>query len=123
MPSTWEARCERVTADEALVTCVGELDLDTAPRLVALVESAVHDGVRTACVDLRGVGFSDSTGIASLIALRRRCHREGAELHLVVGGAVERLLDTMALRRVFSLHADPAEVLPSLRPPGAPPTP
>jgi anti-sigma B factor antagonist len=50
----------------------GELDVATAPRLIAALNDVVVDAVRSVVIDLSSVGFMDSTGLALLINAHRR---------------------------------------------------
>jgi anti-anti-sigma factor len=82
----------------------GDLDLATAPKLVAAFDQALEGRPEEVVMDLRGVEFSDSTGIAALIRCRRRAVRSQSRLVLDVGdGAVARLLAITRLRSVFDL--------------------
>jgi anti-anti-sigma factor len=71
----------------------GELDLSTAPELERSLLRAEAAATRVV-IDLRPVEFIDSTGLAALVASRRRhCERGAAGPALVVGdGPVRRLL-------------------------------
>lgn len=100
----WKVDGGSVEDGTAVVRCAGELDVEAAPSLVQAVEDALGSGARAAWLDLRRVTFADSTGVAALIALRRRCHRGRGELHLVLSPELDDLLRTLALRRVFSVH-------------------
>lgn len=77
------------------VKVTGELDIATADKLSAALETLdVAPGERVA-VDLRGVGFMDSTGLRILIAANRVAGEGGYDLVVVTG-------DSPA-RRVFEL--------------------
>ncbi|MCA2213228.1 STAS domain-containing protein [Jidongwangia harbinensis] len=69
---------ERV-GDAVVVTPNGEVDRDTAPRLQAALEQAVRgaDGGRVE-VDLRHVGFIDSSGVGALLSAYRLAGTNGA---------------------------------------------
>jgi anti-sigma B factor antagonist len=80
----------------------GELDVATAPGLVASFEKALDERPSEVVVDVSRVEFADSSGIAALIRCRRRAVRCNSRLVLVVGdGAIARLLDLTRLRQVF----------------------
>lgn len=67
----------------ATVIVLGDLDLATAQpfldRALPLFDRAAGD----LTVDLTGVGFCDSSGLAALVALRRRCAADGWRLRTV----------------------------------------
>lgn len=54
----------------------GEIDVATAPRLIAALNDAVNQAVRSVVIDLSSVGFMDSTGLALLINAHRRLTRQ-----------------------------------------------
>ena len=95
----------RIVAGESVtLTVEGDLDVATAPRLVATFDDALAGRPASILMDVSRVAFSDSTGIAALIRCRRRAHRHGIQLMLDVGdGAIARLLDLTRLDQVFDL--------------------
>lgn len=89
-------------ADGTIVTVAGEADVMTAP----LLRSALFDlGERAGSqivLDLREVGFMDSTAISTMVAARRYLSGRGAELTLVYAdGPVARVLSITKLDTVF----------------------
>jgi anti-sigma B factor antagonist len=60
-----------------LLTVVGELDIATAPRMLAALNEAIADMTAPLVVDLTEVGFMDSTGLALLMNARARVVRLG----------------------------------------------
>lgn len=54
----------------------GEIDVATAPRLLAALNDAVAEAVGSVIIDLTSVGFMDSTGLALLINAHRRLSRQ-----------------------------------------------
>jgi anti-sigma B factor antagonist len=91
----------------------GELDLEhayTFDEEMRRVEAA-----RPSCLvlDLRGLSFLDSSGLARLLAANRRARREHRRLLLVRGTkAVQRLLAITAAGQHFETVSDvPAEML------------
>jgi anti-anti-sigma factor len=65
------------------LTLSGELDLGTAPRLHAAVEAALRDSPPRLIVDLRPLGFLDSSGLRLFIELAQRAEREGWQLSIL----------------------------------------
>lgn len=86
---------------------VGEIDLGTAPALREAVTTALRDArPDTVIIDLDGVMFLDSTGIAALISCRRladalttTCHviniRDGVRWVLEIAGVLPYLSGEM----------------------------
>lgn len=74
-----------------LAAPIGELDLATAPLLIAALRQ--HDDHDQLVIDLRGLSFMDSSGLRLLVAENARAESGGYELLLVRGGPeVGRLL-------------------------------
>jgi anti-anti-sigma factor len=102
----------RSPADRVVVvTVTGEVDMITAPELRACLRQNV-DGRRAVVLDLSGVSFLASAGLAVLIEALRHSQRCGADLRLVVTSrAVRRPLQATGLGEVFALHETVAEAL------------
>lgn len=94
-----------------VVRCAGSLDLAHAYRFDDTVRHAERDAERCLVLDLRGLDLLDSTGVARLVAARRRAQRSGRRLALVRGSrAVQHVLQIAALTDHFEVVADPREV-------------
>jgi anti-anti-sigma factor len=65
------------------LTLTGELDIATAPRLEDAIEAALSAGLQQLVVDLRPLGFLDSSGLRQFIVLADRAREEGFELLMV----------------------------------------
>ena len=67
---------ERTSRDGVeLLSVEGEVDVATAPRLLAVLNQAVPEAIHSLVIDLSRVGFMDSTGLALLINAHRRITR------------------------------------------------
>ena len=85
-------------------TVVGELDLLTEPELLAAFGQALQATEATATVlDLRQVGFIDSSGLRAVLQCRDRAGESGIDFSLAVGtGPVTRLLESAGVRDWFT---------------------
>ena len=92
-------------ADGAVrVALRGELDLEHAYSFDEELKRAEALQPRCICLDLRELTFLDSSGLARLVAARRRAHRAGRRLVLVRGPApVQRVLALTAMEETFEL--------------------
>lgn len=81
----------------------GELDIATAPRMIAALNEALADMCAPLVVDLSDVVFMDSTGLALLMNARRRAIRRKQGFAIVCPGG--------PLARVFEI----ADMVESLR--------
>jgi anti-anti-sigma factor len=93
----------------------GAFDLQAAYEFDDAVRRIEDSGSPCVIVDLRDVHFLDSTGLARLVALRRRCRRDRRRLVLVRGRrAVHQLFAVAGVADQFEIVADPSAV-PALR--------
>ena len=67
----------------ARLTLVGELDIATVPRLEQALEEALARRPAELVLDLRPLGFLDSSGLRQFIVLADRAREEGWTLLLV----------------------------------------
>ena len=86
-----------------VLTVEGELDIATAPRMIAALNEAIADMAAPLVVDLTRVVFMDSTGLALLMNARRRVVRLGHGFAIVC--------PTGPIARVFEI----ADMVESLR--------
>jgi len=95
--------------DRTVMTLAGEVDLSTAPALRQQLASVVDGGVDHVVVDLRQVGFMDSTGLGVLVGGLKKVRAHDGTLQLVCNQ--DRLLKIFritGLAKVFVIH-DSAE--------------
>jgi anti-sigma B factor antagonist len=85
----------------------GEVDLASAGKLRQGLESAESRASSGLVIDLRQVGFIDSTGIGELVGCHRRCREAGRPLAFVVPeGTIRKILKVTGMDSVFDIHAD-----------------
>lgn len=85
----------------------GELDIATAPRLIAALNDAVAGAVRSVVVDLSSVAFMDSTGLALLINADRRLSRRRKGFAVVCPeGSLHRVFELTDMVDRLSVCAD-----------------
>jgi anti-sigma B factor antagonist len=56
----------------AVVVLAGELDMDTAPQLVRVLDPLLEAGPAEIVLDFSGVTFIDSSGIAALVGAQNK---------------------------------------------------
>lgn len=103
----------------AMVHAVGEVDHATAPRLSdELAKIAEEEPERSILLNLTGVTFMTSAGLAVLVDHHRRALRRGRDLHIVVGDSVvARGLERTGLSQFLSVHTAMADAFPATRSP------
>jgi anti-sigma B factor antagonist len=90
-----------------LLTASGEVDTLTAPLLDAAIGELVEAGEPVLAVDLTGVTFLASSGLAVLIRAAHRAAADGRRLRLVTHGRpVLRPLQITATDALFELYTD-----------------
>jgi anti-sigma B factor antagonist len=98
---------------QLIVALRGVLDVaDAASVAVALTAAAARQ--RDIIIDLAGLEFIDSSGVAALLRGRRQARRAGGELLLAAPQQqVLRVLTLTRLIDVFPVHASVAEAVGS----------
>jgi anti-sigma B factor antagonist len=89
----------------AVVALRGELDVADAASVAAAV-NAVAVRARELIVDLAGLEFIDSSGLAALLLARKQARKAGGDL--LLAGPQDQVLRVLAATRlagVFSVHA------------------
>ena len=84
---------ERDPAEATSFVVTGELDMASAPSLLATVESALSARRGDVVLDVRGLSFVDSTGISALIQISTQ----------LVGGTLTLLAPAPRVARVLKL--------------------
>jgi anti-sigma B factor antagonist len=90
--------------DEVVVLAAsGEVDLLTVRRLRESIERALAEAPRLLVVDLTGVSFFGSSGLAVLVEFRQVAGSR-TELRVVATGPSLRALQVTGLSDVFAVH-------------------
>lgn len=91
------------------VVVVGDIDVVSAPSIedaIRRAEDPLGTG-RPLVIDVRGVGFIDSSGLRVLLAASRRAAAAGRRVELAgSGSALLRLLDITGTGSMFDLAAE-----------------
>ena len=86
-----------------VLSLVGDLDVAAAPRFVSQAADALRTGAKRLLIELDGVGFVDSAGLAALLNVLRRA--TAAKAAMVLVGAqpqVRHILAETRLEREFT---------------------
>jgi anti-anti-sigma factor len=90
---------------------VGEIDIETAPRLQAVIDWIAAGSAADVTVDLSRTRFLDSTALRFFVRLRKLVVANGAGLRLTgASNGVARALNQSGLDRILN-------VLPQRQPP------
>lgn len=98
----------REQGDYSVVTVTGEVDLYTSPKMREAILGGISRRRPHVVVDLSGVSYMDSSGIATLVeALQATRKRDG---RLVIAGLSDRVREVFELARLQSVF----ELAPSV---------
>ena len=87
--------------DGTVLSVSGEIDMQTVPELRSKVDE-LDVAHRTLVLDLDGVGFVDSSGLGSLLGIKKQQDRAGGRLLLArVPASVARIIEITKMDRVF----------------------
>ena len=87
-----------------VVALEGDVDLSTSPEARRVLLDAVRKG-RPVIVDLAGVTYIDSSGVASLVESLQSARKAGCEFALAaVSEPARRVLELARLDKVFTIH-------------------
>lgn len=103
-----DVREERRDDGEVLIFLSGEFEIATAPEVRAAIARAEEFDPRRIVLDMTGVTWIDSTGLAVLVAARKRLSRNDHELVILL------TTDTPFGRKLAQTGLD--RVLPIVRP-------
>jgi anti-sigma B factor antagonist len=92
------------TADAAVVTVRGEIDVASAPELRTHLHELCTDDARSVTVDLREVTFLDSSALGVLVGALRRCRENETEFRLVITSPrLLKIFEITGLTSVFEI--------------------
>ncbi|WP_235783433.1 STAS domain-containing protein [Amycolatopsis orientalis] len=76
---------------QVVIAVAGEIDLTTSEDLKETFEEALEPVPGKLVVDLEGVEFCDSTGLATLVGINDRCGSQGVPLSFLPSPTIKRL--------------------------------
>jgi anti-sigma B factor antagonist len=100
----------RTAGDYTIVDLVGQIDLGSSPALRKTLMTSLKSTQHMA-INLSGVSYIDSSGIASLVEVLREAQDAKKKLVLFgVGGAVLQVLQLTRLTGIFEIVATEEQV-------------
>ncbi len=91
--------------DHALITAVGEIDLDTCDQVADAVSSVLAAGGRRVLLDFSEVTFIDSSGLAVLVRAHRQAQSVGARFAVVhPTPQTRKLITVLGLDQLLHIH-------------------
>jgi anti-sigma B factor antagonist len=96
---------EQQTPEGPLIKVSGEVDLYSSPELRKVILKAIPSAKGDLAVDLSGVTYIDSSGVATLVEGLRSAHDKGSGFVLVTPSpAVMQVLELARLDSVFEVR-------------------
>ena len=94
-------------AGNALIALVGELDMATVPDLSSALKALVEDGPPELVLDLSGLSFIDSSGLAVFMKTQQRLRKQGRTLSITSPRPnALRVFETSGLMDVLNVAVD-----------------
>ena len=96
--------------DRIVLTLEGELDIATAPRIEEALQSAEQKAPPLLVLDLRALGFMDSTGLRTILGADARAREGGRRLVVVQGDEnIRRVFEVTRLYDRVEIVDDPED--------------
>ena len=100
----------RSEADRRVVAARGEIDLENSPRLWETIRDELTSSKTPVWIDLSGVDYMDSSGIAVLVQGHKHAARSRREFGLLRPSAkVRNLIELAQLHRLFTIEPASAD--------------
>lgn len=112
MPDQVQLRTDRPAPNCVVLSVLGEIDLVTVPGLEAAIAEHVAAAPRLV-LDLSGVTFFGSLGLAALMRGMTLAEERGTRLLLVIGIRVRRTMELTKTTEFFTVHDSVEEALRS----------
>jgi len=95
-------------AERSVVRLSGEIDLRTSPTLHARLLELVEARPKQLVIDLAGVSYVDSSGVGTLVDVKRQMEKRGGRVTLV--GLQERVRSVLEITRLDTFFTIKASV-------------
>lgn len=98
--------------DVQIVSLSGRFDAFEVPQLTTWLEANIAAGQANVVLDLGGVEFIDSSGLAALVKVMKRCREHSGDVVLCnLQQAVTIILELTNLNRAFNIQPTQADAL------------
>jgi anti-sigma B factor antagonist len=102
---------QRESGDDALVLrFAGQVDILSAPKMRAELDSAIAEADGTLVADLTGLTFLGSVGIAELMRVQQRSDEGSVHFVVVAPQFIRRLLDLTGVSGTLDVRATEDDV-------------
>ena len=102
--------------DIAIVAVEGEIDVETSPQLRERFDKLLAEGEHNFVIDMGGVDFIDSSGLAAFVRLFKRVRVGEGDVKLCcIRPEILKIFELTRLNRVFDIFDTRAEAVKSYR--------
>jgi anti-sigma B factor antagonist len=104
------------TASGFLVRVKGDVDMNTSPDVRTTIGEAFREGgARALLIDLAGVRYMDSSGIATLVEAMQNCRKQNMRFRLVdLSPPVRDVFEMARLSSIFEVFPSAHDALAGL---------
>lgn len=102
----------RKTDNVVIVDCVGEVDLSSSPQLRATLLKAIESGPGSVLINMTGVTYIDSSGIATLVEGLQLSRETKTRLGLFgLQNNARSVLELARLHKVFNIFENEQDAI------------
>ena len=99
-----------------VIAVKGEIDVETSPQLRECFDKLLAEGEHNYVIDMGGVDFIDSSGLAALVMLFKRVRIGEGDVKLCcIKPEILKIFELTRLNRVFDIFDTRAEAVESFR--------
>lgn len=102
----------RLAGKVAVLELSGRLDAYESPKVAEWLEKNTSGETPRVVVNLAGIGFIDSTGLAKLVQAMKRCRQRNGDIHLcALQQPVRIIFELTRLDKAFQIYASEDEAI------------
>jgi anti-sigma B factor antagonist len=96
-----------ISQEPEVVALEGEIDMHRSPEVKEKIYALIEEKSRRLLIDMQGVSYIDSSGLAVLIEALQRMQTYGGRLALFgIAESVRHIFEIARLDQVFSIYPD-----------------
>ncbi len=82
----------------------GDIDINTSPQVKKTFDKVLQTKAQKVIINLKGVGYIDSSGLATLVEILKNFRKQGGRLKLCnLSNKVKSLFEITKLERLFDI--------------------
>jgi anti-sigma B factor antagonist len=105
---------EKKNNDALIYTVSGDIDINSSPDIRKVFEKSANTKVPKIVVNLSGVSYIDSSGLATLVEMLKKTRSYGGKLKLTnLAAKVKSLFEITKLEKLFDIYETEEEATAS----------